>query len=364
MAKPKNVLLLYGGKSQEHEISLISAASILARLDSNKYNILPVGIDQEGLLYQNDYYELLTFTDSLPVVTKKSCKIPSLLHNGKLAIDADVVFPVTHGPLYEDGCLQGLLELAGVAYVGCKVLASAIGMDKDLARRICGNDEIPTARYLRLSSYATTIYRQQFCQQVALQFGWPLFVKPCAAGSSVGVHKVKNLTELNSAIADAFRYDHNILVEEFIQGTEIELAVLENAQSPLSPKVSIPGEIIIHHEDGFYSYAAKYLQSEKTSLQIPAKLSEGLVQRLQNMAAKIFISLRCTGMARIDFFVNKAEKTIYFNEINSIPGFTSISMYPRLWQASGLGYTELLNELIDLALHSYCHRQQLVTKYQ
>ncbi|CDZ75846.1 D-alanine--D-alanine ligase A [Legionella massiliensis] len=363
MTKTK-LLLLYGGKSGEHEISLISAASVLANLDANKFDIIPVGMDKEGRFYQNDYQELLAFPDSLPVTTPRSISIASLLVEGRLAVDADVVFPIVHGPLYEDGCLQGMLELAGVAYVGCDVLSSAIGMDKDMARRVACGDDIRSARYRTLSWHSNAAERQQFCQQVVADLGWPLFVKPCSLGSSVGIHKVRNAAELANAIEDALRYDETILVEEFLAGREIELAVLENISSASQPKVSIAGEICVNHSDGFYSYTAKYLESNQTELHVPAKLDEKILGQLQNISAEIFMRLKCKGMARVDFFVNEQKDEIYFNEINTLPGFTSISMYPKLWQASGLAYKDLLNELVSLAMaHQRC-RQQLVTSYQ
>lgn len=359
-----NLLLLYGGKSGEHEISLISAASVLANLDATRFHIIPVGIDKEGRCYENDYHELLTYSNALPVFTARSRPLDSLLVNGRLAIDATVVFPVVHGPLHEDGCLQGLLELAGVAYVGCDVLSSAIGMDKDMARRVACVNGIQSARYRLLSWHASISATELFCQQTAAELGWPLFVKPCSMGSSVGIHKAHNMAELLLAVADARRYDKAIIVEEYIQGREIELAVLENNAPDMRPHVSVPGEIQVHHADGFYSYTAKYLESGQTQLQIPAKLDEALVRRLQDAAADIFMSIKCKGLARVDFFVDDGTGNIYFNEINTLPGFTSISMYPKLWQASGLGYSDLLNRLIDLAMvHQHC-REQLVTHYQ
>lgn len=359
-----NLVLLYGGKSGEHEISLISAASVLAHLDPTQYRIIPIGIDKNGCCYQNDYYTLLNYKDALPVVTDNSRPLPSLLVNGQLAVEADIVFPVIHGPLYEDGCLQGLLELADVAYVGCGVLSSAIGMDKDIARRLIKVDGIQTARYASLSGHASLEETESFCHKAVAEFGWPLFVKPCSMGSSVGIHKTKNMSELLNAVADARRYDETILIEECVEGREIELAVLESMSPTMVPKVSVPGEIRVNHADGFYSYTAKYLESAETELITPAKLDEKLLGRLQQAAADIFIDLKCKGMARVDFFVNDQTGQIYFNEINTLPGFTSISMYPRMWQASGLAYPELLNNLIKLALTHYQRRQQLVRHYQ
>ena len=359
-----NLVLLYGGKSGEHEISLMSAASVLANLDIEQYNVIPVGMDKDGRCYLNDYQALLSYKDALPVVTPESRPLESLLLNGHLAIKADVVFPVVHGPLYEDGCLQGLLELADVAYVGCGVLASAIGMDKDMARRVVGLYGIKSAPSRALSWHAPQPAIELFCKQTVAELGWPLFVKPCSMGSSVGVHKVNDMTGLMAAILDARRYDETVLVEAFISGREIELAVLENPAPFQAPKVSLPGEICVNHVDGFYSYTAKYLESDQTQVIIPAVLNENLLHRLQQAAADIFVALKCKGMARVDCFVNDETSEIYFNEINSIPGFTSISMYAKMWQASGLSYSVLLDRLISLAMtHHHC-RQQLVRHYQ
>ncbi|MGQ3892533.1 D-alanine--D-alanine ligase family protein [Legionella sp. CNM-4043-24] len=364
MASPVNLVLLYGGKSGEHEVSLMSAASVLACLDAGKYNIIPVGMDKDGRCYLNDYQELLTHGTSLPVKTAQSKPLPGLLVDGQFALKADVVFPVVHGPLYEDGSLQGLLELAGVAYVGCHVLSSAIGMDKDMARRVACDDTIRSARYRTLSWHTNDKERQAFCREIVAEFGWPLFVKPCSLGSSVGIHKVRTMPELEHAIGDALRYDHSILVEEFISGREIELAVLENERPSEPPLVSVAGEIRVHHTDGFYSYTAKYLESDATELQVPAQLDAALLSRLQSMSADIFTRLKCRGLARVDYFVNDETGNIYFNEINTLPGFTSISMYPKMWQASGLNYPDLLDRLVALALtHNRC-RQQLVTSFQ
>lgn len=364
MVKPIKLVLLYGGKSGEHEISLRSAASVLKALDKNKYQVIPIGMDKDGQLYLNDLEELLTAPDSLPVETRKAEELPSLLLNGHFAVDAEVVFPVVHGPLYEDGCLQGLLSLANIAYVGCDVLSSSIGMDKDMTRRVVCTQGIQSTAYQVISCHASLTERQQICQHVVAEWGWPLFVKPCSLGSSVGIHKVDTMAMLYQAMDDAFRYDQSILIEAFIEGREIELAVLENTTPSQAPHVSVPGEIKVHHCDGFYSYTAKYIESEETSLEIPAVLSPSLSARLQQMAADIFLRIKGKGMSRVDFFVNSQTEAIYFNEINSLPGFTSISMYPKLWEASGLSYPELLDKLVNLAMVHHQCKQQLLTSYQ
>lgn len=363
MSDVLNVMLLYGGKSGEHEISLISAASVLTQLDPNRYNVIPIGMDKEGRFYLNDYQTLRQYPNALPVKTEQAQELPGLLHQGRLAVNADVVFPVVHGPLYEDGCLQGLLKLTGVAVVGCDVLSSALGMDKDMARRVASLSGVRSARYHMVSWHDSPAIIAEKCEQAAVDLGWPLFVKPNSMGSSVGIHKVKTLAELREAVMDARRYDETILIEEALTGREIELAVLENRVPSKPPRVSIAGEIVVNHIDGFYSYSAKYLESEQTDLLIPARLDENLLMQLQTCASDIFTQLKCKGLSRVDFFVNDKTGDIYFNEINTLPGFTSISMYPKLWQASGLSYQGLLNELIELALvHQRC-REQLVTHY-
>ena len=287
MAAPITLILLYGGKSGEHEVSLRSAASVLKHLDPLQYHILPVGLDKKGCFYLNNYKELLAY-DSLPVNTEHSRKLPSLLEDGRLSIPGDVIFPVMHGPLYEDGCIQGLFKLADTAYVGCDVLSSALGMDKDLSRQLVIQEGIRCARYRTLSWHSSLNDRQQFYQETARELGWPLFVKPCSLGSSVGIHKVKNLAELTDAAEDALRYDETIIVEEYLIGREIELAVLENKNPTHAPLVSLAGEIKIKHPDGFYSYSAKYLESELNELVAPAALDNSLLAELQEMAAKIF----------------------------------------------------------------------------
>lgn len=358
------VALLYGGPSGEHEISLRSAASVLAKLSRDKYQIIPIGIDKKGYCYYTPVESLQIYLESLPIRIEESEPLPGLIINGHFVIDADVVFPIVHGPLLEDGTLQGILDFSGIAYVGCGVLSSAICMDKDITRRLIKLEEIPCAKYLTLSAHASIQEKHNFYETIYQHLQFPVFVKPCCLGSSVGISKVKSTDELEHAILVAFRYDETIIVEEGIKGREIELAILENAETHLPPLVSVPGELLVHHQDGFYSYNAKYVESDQTELIIPADLSLELVQRLQTMAAKIFTKLKCKGLARVDFFVNEETNSIYFNEINTLPGFTSISMYPRLWAESGIEYSVLLDKLIQLSLANYHYKQQLLRDYQ
>lgn len=364
MSRPLELVLLYGGKSGEHEISLRSAASVLQHLDYSRYKVTPVGMDKAGGWYLNDAVELRAFSESLPVVTPNSQRIDALFQHGQWAIPADVVFPVVHGPLYEDGCLQGLLSLANIAYVGSDVLSSSVGMDKDFSRRLACVDGVHAVRYRSLSARAEASEVDSFCAEVVENFGWPLFVKPCSLGSSVGIHKVNDINALRDAIIDAGRYDATVLVEECIHGREIEVAVLESATLMGDPGVSLPGEVVINHPDGFYSYNAKYLESDQSEIVIPAALTPALTEQVQQAAAQIFKNLKCKGLARVDFFVQDDTNNLYFNEINTLPGFTSISMYPKLWAASGVSYPVLLDRLIDLAILHQTERQTRVTHYQ
>ncbi len=363
MGKRVRVALLYGGRSGEHEISLRSAAAVFMQLDRTRYQVVPVGMDQQGRCYVHDDATLrASQPDALPVLAPDARPLPALLVDGRFALDVDVVFPMVHGPLYEDGALQGLLELAGIAYVGSDVVSSALGMDKDLARRVACDADLIATQYHVLSAQVSIDELPARCQAAADALGWPLFVKPCCMGSSVGIHKVHQLAELVAAVKDARRYDRTVLIEAFVAGREIELAVLENSDPQGAPLVSVPGEIEVHHPDSFYSYSAKYLDSDQTGLHIPAKLPPEVVERLQQAAAAVFTRLRCRGMARVDFFVDK-KNTIYFSEINTLPGFTTISMYPKLWLASGLTYPALLDQLIDVAVYHRQCRDQLVTTF-
>ncbi|HAF87290.1 MAG TPA: D-alanine--D-alanine ligase [Legionellales bacterium] len=363
MSAKINLMLLYGGKSGEHEISLVSAQAVLKHLNPARYHIMPVGMTKEGHLYLNDYQTLLTYTEALPVKTAQSRHLSSLVEDGSLVLNTDVVWPMVHGRLYEDGCLQGLLELANVAYVGCDVMASAMGMDKDFARRVACVDGLLSAPYKVLNHTLSAQDQQHICKLAVAQFGWPLFVKPCSSGSSVGIHKVHNLDELAYAVADAFKFDHTILIEQAVKGRELEVAILDNTADIAHPLVSCVGEVVVTHQDGFYSYSAKYIDHQTTELVIPAVGSKIMMQAVQDAALAVFKRLRCRGMARVDFFFDEQTQTLYFNEINTLPGFTPMSMFPLLWQAKNMDYAHLLDELIQLAQMYHQKRQQLITHY-
>ncbi len=358
------LVLLYGGKSGEHEVSLQSAASVLANLDPNQYEVMPVGMDKKGRLYLNDPDDLIAhYPDSLPVALPDSKTLPGLIVNGQFVLDADVVFPVMHGPLCEDGVLQGVFDLASIAYVGCNVLSSAMCMDKDIARQLAKVEGIEAIRYYRLPHTTSEAQDKTWCEEAAAELGWPLFVKPNALGSSVGIHRVDDMERLLEAVQDARRYDRTVLVEEYIEGREIELAVLEHTGGEGLPDVSVPGEIRTGHSDGFYSYAAKYTECEQLELCIPADLDATLTRKLQVGAVEIFMRLRAGGLARVDFFVQDDKNKIYFNEINTLPGFTTVSMFPKLWEASGLKYSALLDRLIRAAVIRQRSRSALITDY-
>ena len=342
------VAVLYGGRSAEHEVSLLSAASVIKHLDKNKFTVIPIGIDKQGRGYINEYQHLY-LNDGIMLKTKNAERLHSLSeltqHKKNLP---DVVFPVLHGTFGEDGTIQGLLEILGLAYVGADVLGSVIGMDKDVAKRLADAAEIPVVPFLSFNSGLWSVKKEQLIQNIEQKIPYPLFVKPANSGSSLGVSKVKKPDDLAAAIELAFTYSTKVLFEQAFEIREIEMAVLENLQWGAEPLVSRVGEIIPSHE--FYSYEAKYLDPKGAQLIIPATLQEGQWQQLKHLAIKVFNCLDCAGMARIDFFIEKQSQKIYFNELNTIPGFTQISMYPKLWEASGLSYQQLLTQLIELAL--------------
>ncbi|WP_218079367.1 D-alanine--D-alanine ligase [Anthocerotibacter panamensis] len=351
MVRKMRVGVLFGGRSAEHEVSLQSARNVIAALDPQKYEVVPIAIAKDGLWHLEGAERFLPGAVELAATEALGHGESALasLSGGQVLGGVEVVFPVLHGPLGEDGTVQGLLKLAGVPFVGSGVLGSAVGMDKDVMKRLLRDAGIPSARFLaftKLPDFA----------QVAAHLGLPLFVKPANLGSSVGVHRVEDEAQFTAAVRDAFRYDQKILVEEFIAGREIECSVLGNAD----PIASLPGEVIPTHS--FYSYAAKYTDEKGAILEIPAQLSEPVIQKVQRLALQTFAVLGCRGMARVDFFL-RGEDEVLVNEINTIPGFTKISMYPKLWEASGIPYRELIDRLIQLAIEHFEAEQQLKTSF-
>jgi len=348
--------VLFGGKSAEHEISLLSAKNIVDALDKTKYTPVLIGIDKNGAWLVNERSSFLlnseitsnSNTENIALIPQCCGELANLSKTNH-APKLDVVFPILHGTFGEDGTIQGLLKLANIPFVGASVLGSAIGMDKDVMKRLLRDAKIPIGKFLVFKSFEEINY-----SDIIKKLGLPLFIKPANAGSSVGISKVKNETEFKEAVKNAFLYDNKILIEEFIEGREIECSVLGNE----NPKASIPGELIIKHE--FYSYEAKYLDKEGAIAQIPPDLSPAIIKKIQKLAIKTFKVLSCEGLARVDFFLHKNGK-IFVNEINTMPGFTAISMYPKMWAASGISYTELIDTLIELAIERHKKDQCLKT---
>ncbi len=354
MKKKIRVAILFGGKSAEHEISLISARNIVEAMDKKKYSIVSIGIDKQGRWGLDQGARLLRRGGEKRVEFGRrgnpAAVIPGAAQNPLVQLSPrrplkkiDVVFPVLHGPLGEDGTVQGLLKLADLPFVGAGVLGSAVGMDKDVMKRLLRDARIPISKFLTFERGEKDKIRFADIKRV---LGMPVFVKPANLGSSVGISKVSNSGKFPAAVREAFRYDNKILIEENIHGREIECAVLGNDK----PVASLPGEIVTHHD--FYSYDAKYIDDRGARLVIPADLPVGVVRRIQRLALATFKVLCCSGMARVDFFL-RGRSEIFVNEINTIPGFTKISMYPKMWDASGLSYPRLIDRLIELALQKF-----------
>ena len=347
-------MVLFGGQSAEHDVSRVSARHVLAAADPAKYDITPIGITKQGQWQLTEAAALAlgqgpdALPDALPIEGPKVDAITTVA--ASRGDEQVVVLPLLHGPLGEDGTVQGMLELAGVPYVGCGVLSSALAMDKAKAKEMFTAARIPQADYVAFhESEVDEIGASAFAAKVAVQLPFPMFVKPANLGSSIGVSKARNVDELRDALATAIRYDEWIVVEEGIVGREIECAVLGN----LHPRASVPGEI----EPGadFYDYEDKYF-SGAAKLHIPADLPPDVTAELQSLAVQAYRSLRCEGMARVDFFYEHPGRGLLINEINTIPGFTPISMYPQMWKASGLSYAALIDELVALALERHARR--------
>jgi D-alanine-D-alanine ligase len=360
MKKKLRVAILFGGKSAEHEVSVISARNIVEAMDQKKYEIVSIGIDKQGRWFFDEGARLLRSSNQTRVEFSH-CRNPTAVLPGATATpivtprralgEVDVVFPVLHGPFGEDGTVQGLLKLANLPFIGAGVLGSAVGMDKDVMKRLLRDAEIPIAKFLVFERSGAS--KINFAA-VKRKLGFPFFVKPANLGSSVGISKVSANKQFDSAITEAFRYDSKILIEENIPGREIECSVLGNE----NPIVSLPGEIITRHD--FYSYDAKYLDEKGAQLVIPAALPQNTARAIQGLAVKTFKTLTCEGMARVDFFL-RDNREIFVNEINTIPGFTQISMYPKLWEASGIPYSKLIDRLIRLALERFRKEKELRT---
>jgi D-alanine-D-alanine ligase len=355
--------ILFGGKSAEHEVSLQSAKNVFDAIDREKYIPILIGIDKSGKWLLNDESEFLLnaddpkrirlnqSSDSVALIPQSGGVI-SNLSNLKQEKAIDVIFPILHGPFGEDGTVQGLLKLADLPFVGAGVLGSAVGMDKDVMKRLLRDAGIPIGDFIVLRSHEAFPAFKALAQRLGL----PFFVKPANMGSSVGVSKIHDEGEYGAALGLAFEYDTKIILEEFIRGRELECSVLGSE----TPAASLPGEVISTHE--FYSYDAKYLDEKGAVLEIPAKVPAETVREIQELAVKTFQTLSCEGLARVDFFL-KADGGVLVNEINTMPGFTKISMYPKLWEASGIPYSALIDRLIELAIQRFNREKKLKTSY-
>lgn len=359
--KRLRVGIIFGGRSGEHEVSLASAASVIRALDPEKYEAVPIGISKDGRwLVGTGAAKLLPEVLKsgervvLPPDPSAAALVPLTPSPGHPSVTVDVVFPVLHGTFGEDGTVQGLLELAGLPYVGAGVLGSAIGMDKDTQKRLFKEAKLPIVPYLAIQRSKWERDRAGVLREIKKKFRFPVFVKPATLGSSVGMTRVKAAHRLSTALDAAAEFALKILVERAVNAREIEVSVLGNDD----PGASVPGEIIPHRE--FYDYAAKYLE-QGTRLEIPAKLTKKQFTTFQDYAMRAYRAIDCCGMARCDFFLEHKTAKIYLNELNTIPGFTSISMYPKMWEASGLPYPKLIDRLIELALE--LHREKSRTKY-
>ncbi len=381
MAEKLRVGVIFGGRSGEHEVSLVSAQGIMKALDKEKYEIIPIGITKDGhWLTSGEPMKLLQSSPSVPPAkgageqgsrspeqgegtgagerglgpVDRRELVPGTRETGFPQVD--VVFPVLHGPYGEDGTVQGLLELADIPYVGAGVLGSALGMDKIAMKAIFRSQGLPVVEYLGLKRKDWERDPEAMMEQIEKELGYPCFIKPVNLGSSVGITKVHERSELAPALNLATRYDRKILAEQAVNAREIEVSVLGNDD----PIASVPGEIIPCRE--FYDYIAKYIDN-RSELIIPADLSPELTRRIQELAIAAFLASDCAGMARVDFLLDKDTAQLYVSELNTIPGFTPISMYPKLWEASGISYSELIDRLIELALERHADDSRSETSY-
>lgn len=356
----RKVLLVFGGRSGEHEVSIVSASHVLQALDPEKYDVELVGITKQGEWVQVPKELPLSELDNPERQFRPRLLSPqdqAVTGDARIDQRIDVVLPVLHGPFGEDGTLQGFLELAGLPYVGCGVLASAVAMDKVTAKRIFRDAGIPVVSdQLVLASQLTTHEEPKVLDRLERELSFPMFVKPANLGSSVGVSKAQDRDSLGKALQEAATFDRRILVESAVPHVrEIEVAVLGND----NVRVSVPGEIVPDRD--FYDYESKYGNDSTSTAKIPAELSRDLIERIQLLAEQAYRAIDGAGMARVDFLLNGETNELYLNEINTIPGFTPISMYPKLWEASGVSYGELLDELIRLALERGAEKRTLKT---
>jgi len=381
--KKLRVGVLFGGRSGEHEISMRSALTVMSAMDPARYEIVPIGIAHDGRwYYRPDAIAMLTqAAPKLRALGRGGIPITLLPHPGRHGLmmapsanghraggkaksslphgPLDVIFPVLHGTYGEDGTVQGLLELAGVPYVGAGVLGSAIGMDKDAQKRLLRECGIPVVRYFSVTR-ADLEDSPGLAGRYAQELGYPVFVKPNALGSSIGISKVGKPAALAAALSDAFQYDRKVLIEAACEGREFECAVLGNDR----PQASLPGEVVVKGRHQFYSYESKYVDDAGSETRVPAELAAAVSARIRELSVAVFKALGLRGMARVDFLARADLSEIFVNEVNTIPGFTAISMYPKMWEASGMGLSKLIDRLIELALEDHRERAALKFIYQ
>lgn len=363
MGKKIRVGIVYGGRSGEHEVSLQTAKAVINAFDFEKYEVFPIYITRNGQWKSGA--PLLAPVDSVNALchehSETSADVQSLqpiFHQIATSEDAgeraviDVVFPLLHGTYGEDGTIQGLLEMAGIPYVGAGVLASAVGMDKVMMKKVFAQEGLPQCIYRHFTRSQWEKDASFFIMEIEIALGYPCFVKPANLGSSVGISKADHREELIAAVTEAFRYDRKVIVEEFIDAREIEVSVLGND----SPRASVPGEIVSSGE--FYDYHAKYTDGKSTMI-IPADIPEETAKEMRDMAIRAFQAIDGSGLSRVDFFLRNSDNAVLINEINTMPGFTPFSMYPLLWKESGVSYRELLDELIELGLERYNEKQNI-----
>jgi D-alanine-D-alanine ligase len=355
--KKLNVAIFFGGQSSEHAVSLESGKNVALALNLEKYQRTLVGISQKGVMHLLESIDELAKTDVAKPIDLSLCGPQVLLspseNGGANVVDAksgevltkiDLAFPVLHGPFGEDGTIQGLLKFLGLPFVGASVLGSAVGMDKAVTKIMLQDAKIAIGKFIVIKRHEQT---QSRYDDLVRDLGSPFFIKPANMGSSVGVFKIKSKSDFDEKLKTAFLYDTRVLAEEYIDAREIECAVLGNDRGG-EILTSLPGEIIPKHE--FYSYEAKYLDANGADLKIPAELNEKQVAEVRAISIKAFCALRCEGLARVDFFLRKSDQKLFLNEINTLPGFTKISMYPKMMAAAGIPYTELIDRLILLAM--------------
>jgi len=365
------VAVVFGGRSGEHEVSLVSAASVMQAMDRERYEVFPIGITRSGRWLTNGEPMLALQSGQADgpapaePATPQGERAPALAPGSRELVPGtreagfpavDVVFPVLHGPYGEDGTIQGLLEMAGIPYVGAGVLGSALGMDKVAMKDVFVAHGLPVVDHVALLARDWRARPAEWVAQVEERLGYPCFVKPANLGSSVGVTKAHDRQELVRGLDEAAQYDRRLLVERGVNAREIEVSVLGNDE----PQASVPGEVVPCNE--FYDYAAKYLDGE-SQLLIPAPIPDDLRRQAQELALRAFVALDCAGMARVDFLLCRDTGRLYINELNTIPGFTPISMYPKLWEASGLPYPKLIDRLIELAMERFEERRRLRNEY-